>query len=310
MLSDRIRILDLDASVARQKPLIKDYKSEVIDLKGIGPAVRMWMSKAQEEKVRHALDPSSRNAVTFLGSGDFHHLSNTLIGQFNEPICLIVFDLHPDWDILPPRAACGSWVSSVMKNKNISKCLLIGVSSEDISGFWIHSADLQSLKADRVEIYPYSHRPTRVFLREVPENISLEAVKGFLSQRIYWNQLKAKDLRDQFRAIIERLPVKDVYISLDKDCLSNKFALTNWEEGQLSLNELLSMLRMIREKLNIVGMDITGDYSPVVIKGLVKRIIASFDHPKGNIAAELPDAYVLSVNAETNREILNVIGVK
>ncbi len=310
MLSNSIRILDLDSSLIKQEGLLKGHRHEVVDLKDIGPAARMWMSGGIRERIKGALSSSDKSAVTFLGSGDFHHLSSILIGEFQQPICVIVFDLHPDWDILPPKAACGSWVSSVLKSDNILKLLLIGTSSEDISGFWAHTADLRSLKDNRVEIYPYTHRPTRIFLRRVPENISLKVQRGRFSQVIYWNELEGQDPGEFIARIIGRMSVQDVYISLDKDCLQNKFALTNWEEGKMPLGALLSMLRVIRERLNIVGMDITGEYSPIILKGALKRALSSFDHPKNNIAAGLPEAYVSALNAETNLKIMGALGLE
>lgn len=310
MLSHSIRILDLDSSLIRQEGLLKGYRNQIIDLKDIGPAARMWMPGGIRERIKETISSSDKSAVTFLGSGDFHHLSSILIGEFQQPIGVIVFDLHPDWDILPPKAACGSWVSSVLKSDNIRKLLLIGTSSEDISGFWAHTADLRSLKDDRVEIYPYAHRPTRIFFRRVPENISLKVQRGRLSQVIYWKGLKGQDPGEFLAQAIGRIGVKDVYISLDKDCLQHKFALTNWEEGKMPLDALLSMLKIIRERLNIVGMDITGEYSPVIVKGAFKRALSFLDHPKNNIAAGLPEAYVSALNTQTNLKILEALGLQ
>ena len=108
------------------------------------------MSAKTSALISQRIINSPKNRITFLGSGDFHHISSNLINQFNQPCSLIVFDYHPDWDILPPRKGCGSWVSEVLKNKNIKKIILIGVSSSDISTLNIQSANLASLKDNRV----------------------------------------------------------------------------------------------------------------------------------------------------------------
>src|SRR5438309_5516591 len=36
------------------------------------------------------------------GSGDFHHLTGWLVRRVAEPVTLVSFDNHPDWDVRPP----------------------------------------------------------------------------------------------------------------------------------------------------------------------------------------------------------------
>lgn len=304
MLADSIRLLNFDNSAAGQQELIRKYHPEIIDLTDLAPKARLWMGeKVKQELLARVKNPAS-GQVTFLGSGDFHHISQLLIEPIEEPVTLIVFDLHPDWDILPPRLGCGSWITQVLKKKNIRKAVLIGVSSDDISSRRIQSGNLACLKDNQVEIYPYSHPPTDVFLRSVPENISLRLEKKLLRTRIYWSQLRAVNLSQFIFSLLERLPVKKAYISIDKDCLKKEFAITNWEEGVFSLDELLLMLKILKENLDIVGMDITGDYSPVAISGRWKGFCSRLDHPKKPAGDELPMEAARAVNQQTNLKIL------
>jgi arginase family enzyme len=308
MLNHSLRILNFDDSIIKQQRLISLYASEIIDLKDIGPRARLWLDKKTKLIIEKRIQDSAKNSITFLGSGDFHHISNILISQFNEPISVIDFDFHPDWDILPPRLGCGSWVNETLKNKNILKFTLFGVSSSDISTFSIQTGNLRSLKNDRLEIYPYAHAPSLVFFRSVPHNVSIrKAEKLFFSKKIYWNELQSKNLVEYFMDIIKHLPSKKVYLSIDKDCLKNEFALTNWEEGKLSLEELLLVLKLIKDSLEIVGLDITGDYSKVSIEGRVKKIISQLDHPKDIKASHLPESAITAANEETNLKILKAI---
>jgi arginase family enzyme len=307
MLTRDIRLLNFDGSVKSQPKLIFQYHSEVWELEDLGPAARLWMSQRTANLIDQRIRNSSSNRVTFLGSGDFHHLSSLLINQIKEPISLIVFDFHPDWDILPPRLGCGSWVTQALRNQYIQKCLLIGVSSNDLSWPGIQSADLNSLREDKLEVYPFSHNPTTVFLRQVPKNRSLRLKKSLLSTKIFWSELKDNNLEDFFLAQVLRLPTKKVYVSIDKDCLSSDSALTNWEEGKLSLDQLLMMLRIIKEKLDIVGLDITGDYSKISVSGIIKGVVSRLDHPKEIKANKFPQALVTSINETTNLKILDVL---
>jgi len=307
MLSRKIRILDFDNSVAAQEGLIRRFLPEVIDLKSLGPLCRVWCRKETARRVRSALTPDSKNAVTFLGSGDFHHVTSILAEQFEEPISVIVFDHHPDWDTFPPRLGYASWVRRLLDRKNVKKIILLGVSSCDISSIHIEHGSLDSLADDRVEIYPYSHKPTRVFLRRVPENRSIRLSRAALSSVINWRELKTEGLRDVLLSVIKMLDTKKVYVSIDKDCLKKDHSLTNWEEGRLTLDELLGALRLIKENLDIVGLDITGDYSHPVVKGSLKKIYLAVDHPRDYSAKGHTKDRIASINEETNIKILETL---
>ncbi|MFA5276763.1 MAG: hypothetical protein WC417_07740, partial [Candidatus Omnitrophota bacterium] len=219
----------------------------------------------------------------------------------------IVFDHHPDWDILPPRYGCGSWVTEALRNNAFSKCLLIGVSSSDISAWSIQSGNFNSLKESRLEIYPYQHKPTPVFLEKIPKNNSIRAEGNFLLSKIFWSELKAKNIPEFFLSLVRSLAVKNTYVSLDKDCLKNEFSLTNWEEGKLSLDELLVMLKIIKDNSEIIGMDICGDYSKPSFSNKFKGIISRLDHPRNIAAQKLPESVVTSTNETTNLKILETL---
>ncbi len=309
MLNKSIRILNFDDSITKQKNLVSQYQTEIIDFKDLGPNARHWMNNKTGQLIQERLSNTSRSSVTFLGSGDFHHLSHILIGEFQKPICLIVFDSHPDWDILPPRLGCGSWVTRALKTNRILKCILLGISSDDISTWSIQSGNLASLGQSRVEIYPYQHKPTLVFFKRVPENPSIKQEKGLFFSKVYWDELKNKELSEFLLSLLKRMPSKQVYISIDKDCLKKEYALTNWEEGRLSLEELIFMLKIIKENMDIVGMDVAGDYSRVCVAGSIKHIISKIDHPVRVEASRHSVSSIDSLNQQTNLKILKSLGI-
>ncbi len=299
-----VRILNFDSSLTEQHNLIQQFNPAITDLRQIGPRCRLWMNTAAAAEIRKALDPSLKSSVTFLGSGDFHHISSLLIRQFDEPISVIIFDYHPDWDILPPKFGCGSWVSRILEMPNVRKVILLGVSSEDISSSGMRTANLAALKEGRMEIYPYAHPPTKVFFRAVPENISFGLRRHLLYSSIIWQELKNKNLDDFFSQLIQRLPTRKAYVSIDKDCLSSGYSLTNWEEGCFSFYELLLLLGLIKEKLEIAGLDITGDYSSPCFANKIKAIFSKLDHPDDYSAKGKPQQTITSVNEKTNIMLL------
>jgi len=307
MLRPYIRVLDFDASVVLQQNLIGRYNAEIIPLQDVGPRARLWLDAAAQEEIEKKLGVASRSAVTFLGSGDFHHISSLLLGRFEEPLTLIVFDFHPDWDILPPRLGCGSWVNRALEKKNVLKCILTGISSEDISTGYIQTGNLKSFRDNRVELYPYSHKPTVTVFKTVPSTECCVSRGKFFLKKIFWNELREKNIPVFFAGLMKRLPSRTVYISIDKDCLRNEYAITNWEEGRLTLEQLLVMIKVIRQNCDIIGADITGDFSPVSVQGPLKKMLIRLDHPKGVHPETLSSAYVREINEKTNLALVSAL---
>lgn len=304
---ESVRILNFDDSVTRQKKLIERFNPAVIDLTHLGPECRLYSSEDTAKSISAFLKPEVRNSITFLGSGDFHHITSLLIDNFSEDISVISFDRHPDWDTLPPEICCGSWVTRVLKKDNVRKVILLGMSSGDISPSLIQTGNFDALKDNRLEIYPYKHKSTKLFLKNIPDNISIRTKKGLFYNELYWQELKDKNIAEFFINIIHRLPAKKVYITIDKDCLKHEYSLTNWEEGCLDLDELLLMLKLIKDNAEIVGLDITGDYSEVRTYGSLRTAITTFDHPK-NFSAKGKDRELIdSVNQATNMRILELL---
>lgn len=306
MLSDTVRILNFDGSLLRQTGLIERYRPDIVDLSEVGPSARLWTNKKNAAAIQAALQPQAKHAITFLGSGDFHHISHLLVRQFAEPLTLIVFDFHPDWDILPPRLGCGSWVTRTLGLPNINKVLLLGTSSDDLSSPAIQTGNLRALKDNRLEIYPYQHEPTKVLLRNVPPNSSIHAGRRKFFSKITWTELQGRNMENVIGSVLQRCSTK-AYISIDKDCLRPEHALTNWEAGRFSLDELLQLLKILQENMEIVGLDITGEYSEPVVSGSMKALCSRFDHPARYSARAASSESIDTINEETNLRLLELL---
>ena len=307
MLLDTVRILNFDGSLLRQSQLLERFHPAVIDCAALGPSCRLWINEKNADRVRAVLAPGLRHTVTLTGSGDFHHITSLLLEQFAEPISIIVFDGHPDWDILPPRRGCGSWVSAALRQRNIQKVILLGACSDDLSAIALHTGNLGALADNRVELYPYAHAPTKNIFRRVPGNISLQTkTRGPLTD-IYWQELRQVVLEKFILSLVRRLPTRQAYISIDKDCLTREHALTNWEAGGIGLDELLLMLKLLRENLDIIGADITGEYSAPVFAGRCKAFCSRLDHPRNYSARSTTDDMICHINQQTNLRLLDVL---
>ncbi|WP_445613528.1 arginase family protein [Geobacillus sp. YF-1] len=62
------------------------------------------------------------------------------------------------------------------------------------------------------------------------------------------------------RALLEVVPTRSVYISIDKDALSREDAVTNWDHGTMPLSMLLACLRWLLLQKNVLGVDVCGEY--------------------------------------------------
>lgn len=307
MLDPTARILDFDGSLIRQQALLARYRPDIIDCTRLGPAARLWASETTAAAIRKALSPLPGHAVTLTGSGDFHHVSHLLLSRFAEPLTLIVFDFHPDWDLLPPRLGCGSWVSRALGLAHVDKVILLGPSSADLAPPALYTGNLQAFKSGRLELYPYERAPSRVLLRRVPDNPSLRVARVGPVSTIGWTCLRGRDLRSFMKEVLGRCGAGRAYVSIDKDCLRAEHALTNWEEGRLSLDELLVMLEVIRDTMDIIGADITGEYSAPVLPGPCKRFCSRLDHPADYTARTAPADRINAVNERTNLALLELL---
>lgn len=81
-----------------------------------------------------------------------------------------------------------------------------------------------------------------------------------------------------------RQSADSVYISIDKDVLSRDFARTDWDQGDMTLDELFASIRDISLNHRIIGVDICGEPSPlgdtcsedVSINSKTNRLIQDF----------------------------------
>ena len=60
--------------------------------------------------------------VTFYGSNDFHHVSLSLIRRINQPVNVVLFDVHPDYLLNPFGHHCGSWFNIVNELETVKQC--------------------------------------------------------------------------------------------------------------------------------------------------------------------------------------------
>lgn len=256
---------------------------------------------AQLEKRLSELAPPAGAGplVTFLGSGDYHHLTTALLAQgCREPVTVIHFDNHPDWVQFPATHNCGGWVNRALDLPEVVRIITLGVCSDDLVLPQLKGGNLQALASGRLEIHPWRAAPSRVW-----GNIGSGAGHRREGPHLIWNCLADLDWEAFNAALVSRVPTEAVWVTIDKDVLGPLDAATNWDQGQMPLPALIASLRQLAAGRRIVAIDICGEYSRPAFGDPIKRIAAWLDRPN----ARRPTPAELAVNNQTNRTLIETL---
>jgi arginase family enzyme len=207
-------------------------------------------------------------AVPFLlyGSGDFHYLTALRLRSVAGPVGLVSFDNHPDWDVRPPKWGCGGWINRALELPHIEHVAVWGCGNFEC--WWPHRifGNRRAERAGILEVHPWADdQPAKDRQRR--------------------GAILRENWRQRFAQFSRSLADKNIYITIDLDCLRIEEAVTNWESGRFSVVDLQWALGSLRESCRIVGGDICGAYSPPKYARRKQRFAAEFDHPK----LRLPD---------------------
>jgi len=299
-----LQILDLDGSLRAQTSL-RDAAAwddvRTIDLRDLGPRLRLWARAATIAEARARFDASGvrvESAITLLGSGDFHHIAALLHERIAEPFTLIHFDNHPDWVRLAPRWHCGSWINRALEIENLARVITLGPCSEDLVNPGLKGGNLTALGSGRLVLYPWQHSPSRVWHR-----VADGPGHHYEGGRLNWRNLCERQLEEAVRGVIAEIPTTAVWISIDKDVLPEDEVVTNWDQGHMPLAAVLGFVRALVAQKRVLGADICGEYAPPAHANPFKRIEARMDQPRRDDV----DAARLAANERVNRELLAAI---
>lgn len=297
-----LQILDLDGSVATQTSLhaIAPWQSaSTVDLRDLGPRLRLW---SRDRTVRLARERIAAQApigptLHLLGSGDFHHLAAVLMERAREPVTVIHIDNHPDWVRLAPRWHCGSWVNRALQLPQVERVVTLGVCSHDLVRPDLKGGNLPALAAGRIVLFPWEHAPSRVWQR-----VADGPGRHWENGQIHWQNLSESGVEKALDAIIPLISTDAVWLSIDKDVLDERDALTNWDQGRMPLSALLQIVAAVGARKHVAGADICGEFSPIAHANWFKRWESRADQPRRNA-----DASMLVRNETTNKELLVAI---
>ncbi len=238
----------------------------LIDARDWGPQLRFSAPPQLIEQFYPEHQVNLAEPFLLYGSGDFHYLTALRLRPIGEPIVVVSFDNHPDWDVRPPRWGCGGWVNRALELPHVRRVSVWGCGNFEC--WWPHQifGNRRAERAGILEVHPWADdRPAKDRQR-----------KG---------AILSENWREHFERFSKTIGETSVYVTIDLDCLCAEEAITNWESGRFVIIDLAWALGKLREFCRIIGGDICGAYSPPKYARWKQRFAAEFDHPK----IRLPD---------------------
>ncbi len=233
----------------------------VVDGRNWGPQLRFSAPPRLITEFYREHETNLASPFLLYGSGDFHYLTALRLRRVADPIIVVSFDNHPDWDVRPPRWGCGGWVNRALELDHVRRVSVWGCGNFEC--WWPHQVfgNRRAEHAGILEVHPWAdERPVKDRQR-----------RGAIL-RDNWHE--------HFEHFLEHINGTSVYVTIDLDCLRAEEAVTNWESGRFTIVDLDWALRKLREFSQIVGGDICGAYSLPHYARFKQRFAAEFDHPK------------------------------
>ena len=230
------------------EPMMEGQGFDIVDCQDICGKKLICSDEAQEELSRRMSDFPSEG-IHFDDSGNYHYLTKLWTDKLVCPFSLILIDHHTDIrrEEFDGILTCGNWVRVMLETNPNLKKVII-----------IGPTESQRSSIDT------AYRSKVRFISE-ESLLTEDGWKGFYNVHL-------KD---------------PVYISIDKDVLDEGSAITDWDQGVVTLSDLLRLLDIIFKNEKVIGMDICGEYS------------GAYDLIKAQKAGLL--------NEETNGEILEEV---
>lgn len=205
-----------------------------LDLKCLHGTNCMCDDTAKEILLQRLENEVGADGIHFIDSGNYHYVSALFTSLIKTPFSLIVMDHHPDmqlpmFDIL----SCGGWVLDVLNNNPyVMDVHIIGADEGLIS-------QLPKKDAGRVSFHTINEIFGEYSFTEDSSGISLPSGEPKL------NLLKTD---------------YPIYLSIDKDVVRKDELVTNWDQGEASSGQVLSLVKALAKRA--IGIDICGECAP------------------------------------------------
>jgi len=149
----------------------------------------------------------------------------------------------------PPRWGCGGWVNRALELPHVKKISVWGCGNFECWWPWQIFGNRRAEREGRLEIHAWADgRPP-----------SDQSRRGAIL-RASW--------RERFTEFVQALEGSNLYVTIDLDCLRAEEAITNWESGQFTGQDVAWALTQLRaSSAQIVGGDICGHFHRRSMRG-------------------------------------------
>ncbi len=190
----------------------------------------MYCAQQAQGELERRLRAYPVEGIHFLDSGNYHYLTRLFAGRIGMPYHLVLLDNHSDMQpsMIPELLSCGAWAKQLLaEDPHLEQMLLIGPPQ----------CALDEIEADKIEKLLCVSR----------EEWQASGIPG-LCRKLE----KAGASRPPFGSL-------PLYFSIDKDVLSETYARTNWDQGEMTLPELKAILQCLAQGRRVIGADICGE---------------------------------------------------
>lgn len=159
--------------------------------------------------------------IHFIDSGDYHYMTKLWTDKIKEPFTLVLVDHHTDMQLPQVRYAL-------------------------TCGDWVDAVIRENRHLKKVIIIG----PHREAYKDVPLP--------------YLNKVSTVSPAD-FRLLLKgKVPLQEtgpIYLSIDKDVLDPSSAVTNWDQGHMTLAELHRLVTLLMDTKQMIGIDVCGEFA-------------------------------------------------
>lgn len=187
--------------------------------------VNCYCTQEAEEEIKERISKFDFSGIHFLDSGNYHYLSKFWAEKIESPFSFVIFDNHTDMQEASfwGLLSCGSWIRDfILSNKYVKEVCVIG---PDKKAFW-------------------------------------ECEKEILEKVIPISREEMKQGKTQWYEFLKRNKETPIYLSIDKDILSLEDARTNWDQGDVSFEEIKEWLKELFSDCFVLGTDVCGEHTP------------------------------------------------
>ncbi|HCR82860.1 arginase family protein [Muricomes intestini] len=183
----------------------------------------LYCSHLAEAELKRMIELHGISGIHFIDSGDYHYITRLMTDYIKEPFSMVLIDHHTDMQkpLTGEITSCGNWAREVLENNSYLKQLVL--------------------------MGPRQHLIDEL---DVPDN--KEKIIA-----ISYEKLERRQAKEDFKRIRKDLPV---YLSIDKDVLTKRDAVTNWDQGEMTVDMLKHLLQFLLVECEVIGIDICGEY--------------------------------------------------